>query len=102
VIGPGTGHIRGVVPRDLLAGIDPSKLSGRNETEMTEDEPWISLRDDGVFVWTSSAGRQWDSVELFRETLKQNLSPEDEAAVFAIIDTLRRLQRQRPKLYPFA
>jgi hypothetical protein len=68
---------------------------------MTEDEPCISLRDDGVFVWTSSTGRQWDSVELFQAALKQNLSPADEAAVLDIVDKLRRLQRQRPKLYPF-
>lgn len=63
-------------------------------------DDFISLRDDGVFVWTSPTGKQWDSVELFKAALKQNLSPQDEAAVFAIVDQLRRLQRQRPKLYP--
>jgi hypothetical protein len=63
---------------------------------------FISLRDDGVFVWTSPTGKQWESVELFQAALKQNLSSEDEAAVFNIVDKLRRLQWQRPKLYPFA
>jgi hypothetical protein len=64
------------------------------------DDDYISLRNDGVFVWVSPTGKEWEAVELFRETLKQNLSPADEAAVFDVVDKLRRLQRQRPKLYP--
>ena len=69
---------------------------------MFEYEPSISLRNDGEYIWTSPTGQEWTSVELFREALKQNLSPAHEAAVFEIVDTLRRLQRHRPKLYPFA
>jgi hypothetical protein len=65
-------------------------------------DDFISLRDDGVFVWTSPTGKQWESVKLFQAALKQNLSPAEEAAVFTIVDQLRRLQRQRSKLYPFA
>jgi len=65
-------------------------------------DDFISVRDDGTFVWTSPAGKQWTSVELFQAVLKLNLSAEDEAAVFVIVDKLRRLQRQRPTLHPFA
>jgi uncharacterized protein YoaH (UPF0181 family) len=59
------------------------------------------LRDDGIFVWTSPQGRQWTAVELFQETMKQNLSPGDEAAVLRVAEKLRRLQQQRPKVYSF-
>ena len=64
-------------------------------------DDFISLRNDGIFVWTSPAGKEWEAHELFQAALKQNLSSADEAAVFDIVDQLRRLQRQRPKLYPF-
>ena len=73
----------------------------RFRAQVIQDD-FISLRDDGVFVWTSPTGKQWDSVELFQAALKQNLLSADEAAVFNIVDKLRHLQRQRPKLYPFA
>lgn len=64
-------------------------------------EDFISLRADGIFVWTAPDGRQWTAVDLFRETVKQNLSPGDEAAVLRIAEKLRRLQVQRPKMYSF-
>jgi len=64
-------------------------------------DDFISLRSDGTFVWTSRTGRQWTASELFRETLKLNLTPGDEAAVFEIVDKLNRLQRRQPKLHSF-
>jgi hypothetical protein len=68
--------------------------------DQTPDD-FISLRSDGVFVWTSPTGKEWEAFELFQAALKQNLSPADEAVIFDVVDTLRRLQRQRPKLHPF-
>ena len=69
---------------------------------MFKDEPFICLRNDGVVVWKSPTGKEWDSVELFKAVLKQNLPPQDEKAVLDVIDKSRRLQRHRPMLYPFA
>jgi hypothetical protein len=64
-------------------------------------EDCIRLRDDGKFVWVSSEGTEWTAEALMQATIKRNLTAANESAVYATIDQLNRLQRTRPKIYPF-